>query len=122
VALFEAGIGELVIHDPDEGRVTALIDLLSGGGESRASAGPADPTDCNLVFNATPMGMELEQDDPLPIDAELLTTSMFVGDVIASHGVTRFIAAAQAAGCKTASGGHMVEAVQELMANFLLGQ
>jgi shikimate dehydrogenase len=120
VALFEAGIRELVIHDPNKARVTALIDLLSDHGDGRAMAGPADPTDCNLVFNATPLGME--DGDPLPIDVELLTTSMFVGDVIAGHGVTRLIAAARVAGCTTATGGHMVEAVQELMADFLLGQ
>jgi shikimate dehydrogenase len=59
--------------------------------------------------------------DPRPVDAALLTPSMFVGDVIAGHGVTPFIAAAQAAGCQTADGGHMVEAVQDLMADFLLG-
>jgi hypothetical protein len=47
--------------------------------------------------------------------------SIFVGDVIAGHGVTTFIKAAQAAGCKTANGGHMVEAVQDLMADFMLG-
>jgi shikimate dehydrogenase len=119
MALLEAGVRELVIHDLDEARVTSLIDLLDDHGEGRATPGPADPTDCNVVFNATPIGMK--QEDPLPIDVALFTTSMFVGDVIAGHGVTRFIAAAQAAGCKTASGGHMVEAVQELMADFLLG-
>jgi shikimate dehydrogenase len=30
------------------------------------------------------------------------------------------LAAAQAAGCKTANGGHMVEAVQDVMADFML--
>jgi shikimate dehydrogenase len=38
------------------------------------------------------------------------------------HGATLFIEAAQAAGCKTANGGHMVEAVQDLMADFMLGK
>jgi len=42
--------------------------------------------------------------------------------VIAGHGVTLFIEAAQAAGCDTANGGHMVEAVQDLMADLLLGK
>ncbi|MCU1442356.1 MAG: putative dehydrogenase [Cryobacterium sp.] len=120
IALLAAGVRELVIHDADEIRVTALIDLLSDFGGGRAIAGPADPTDCDLVLNATPLGME--DGDPLPLDATLLTASMFVGDVIAGHGVTPFVAAAQAAGCKTASGGHMVEAVQKLMADFMLGQ
>jgi shikimate 5-dehydrogenase len=82
------------------------------------SAGPPDPTDCDLVCNATPMGME--DDDPLPVDTALLTASMFVGDVIAGHGVTLLIKAAESAGCKTANGGHMVEAAQDVMADFML--
>jgi shikimate dehydrogenase len=45
---------------------------------------------------------------------------MFVGDVIAGHGVTPFLRAALAAGCKTANGDQMVEAVQEVMLDFML--
>ena len=55
-----------------------------------------------------------------PSIAALLTSSMFVGDVIAGHGMTPFLEAAEAAGCKTANGGHMVEAAQDLMADFML--
>ena len=112
------GFGELVIHDSDESRVATLIDLLSGLGQGRLSAGPPDPTGRDLVCNATPLGMD--EGDPLPVDAALLTSSMFVGDVIAGHGVTAFLAAAESAGCKTANGGHMVEAAQDVMADFML--
>lgn len=56
-----------------------------------------------------------------PVESALLTPGMFVGDVIAGHGTTPFIAAAQAAGCNTANGDDMVEAVQDLMADFMLG-
>ena len=45
-----------------------------------------------------------------------------VGDVIAGHGLTPFLAAAEAAGCRTANGGQMVEAVQELMVEFMVGE
>jgi shikimate dehydrogenase len=120
IALLEAGVRELVIHDTDEARVIGLLGLLADFGEGRVAAGPPDPTGCDLVFNATPMGME--DGDPLPVDAARLTSSMFVGDVIAGHGVTPFIEAAQAAGGKTANGGQMVEAVQDLMADFMLGK
>lgn len=120
IALLEAGVGKLVIHDADESRVTGLLGLLADPSDGRVAGGPPDPAGCDLVFNATPMGME--DSDPLPVDAALLTPSMFVGDVIAGHGVTPFIGAAQAAGCKTAGGGHMVEAVQDLMADFMLGK
>jgi shikimate dehydrogenase len=110
----------LVVHDADASRVATLLGLLAGPGAGRVIAGAADPAGCDLVFNATPLGMEAG--DPLPVDAALLTSSMFVGDVIAGHGVTPFIGAAQANGCKTADGGHMVEAVQDLMADFMLGR
>jgi len=119
IALLDAGVRELVIHDADQSRADTLRGLLAGIGDRRATAGPADPAGCDLVFNASPMGMK--DDDPLPVDGALLTSSMFVGDVIAGHGVTPFLAAAQAAGCKTANGGHMVEAVQDVMADFMLG-
>jgi shikimate dehydrogenase len=117
IAFLEAGVRELVIYDTDESRVDTLLDLLSNLGQRRVSGGPPDPTGCDLVCNATPLGME--DGDPLPVDAALLTSSMFVGDVIAGHGVTPFLAAAEAAGCKTANGGHMVEAAQDVMADFM---
>ena len=118
IALLEAGVGELIICDAEESRVAALLSLLRDLGQGRVSTGPPDPTGCDLVCNATPMGME--DGDPLPVNAALLTSSMFVGDVIAGHGVTSFLQAAEAAGCKTANGGHMVEAAQDVMADFML--
>lgn len=118
IALMEAGVRELVIHDADESRVAALLEVLSEVGQGQARFGPPDPTGCDVVFNATPMGMD--DGDPLPIDAALLHSSMFVGDVIAGHGRTGLIRAAEAAGCKTANGADMVEAVQIMMADFLL--
>jgi len=72
IALLEAGVRELVIHDADQSRVATLIDLLSSRGQARVSAGPPDPTGCDLVCNATPMCMD--EGDPLPVDASLLTS------------------------------------------------
>jgi hypothetical protein len=46
--------------------------------------------------------------------------SSFVGDVVAGHGVTPFLQAARAAGCKTSDGFQMVEAGIEVMPGFLL--
>lgn len=120
IALHEAGLEELVVHDADEDRAKALLDVLADVGTGKATSGPPDPTGFDLVFNATPLGME--DDDPLPVDASRLDSSTFVGDVISGHGITPFIAAAQAAGCETATGSHMVQAVQDLMADFMLGK
>jgi shikimate dehydrogenase len=118
VALLEVGVRELIVYDAVAGRVDDLLDVIVGLGGIRVKAGPPDPTGCDLVFNATPMGMK--EGDPFPVDAASLNSSMFVGDVIAGHGATPFIRAAKGAGCNTAGGDDMVDAVQDLMAEFLL--
>jgi shikimate dehydrogenase len=117
IALLEAGVRELIIHDSNEARTAELLRILGERGRGRVSSGPPDPTGCEMVCNASPMGMA--DGDPLPVAANLLSPSMFVGDVIAGHGVTPFLRAAQAAGCKTANGDQMVEAVQEMMLGFM---
>lgn len=118
ITLLESGIRELIIHDTNEARVAELIALVADLSQGRVIAGSADPTGCDMVCNATPMGMA--DGDPLPVAPDLLTASMFVGDVIAGHGETSFLSAAHAAGCKTANGDQMVEAVQEMMLDFML--
>ncbi len=114
VALLDAGVGELVMHDANQSRRNELVELLLGLGRGRAVAGPPDPTGCDIVVNATPMGML--PDDRLPVAVHLLTSSMFVGDVIAGHGVTPRLQAARAAGCKMADGFQMVEVGDEISA------
>jgi shikimate dehydrogenase len=84
IALLEEGVRELIIHDEDDTRSSQLAELLSGLGGGRVSVGGPGPRGCDMVFNATPMGMA--EDDPLPLDPEALTSSMFVGDVIAGTG------------------------------------
>jgi shikimate dehydrogenase len=120
IALLEAGVRELIVHDTDPSRVANLLGLLSDLGRGRARAGPPDPTGCDMVCNATPMGMAAT--DPLPVPKHLLTASMFVGDVIAGHGMTPLLQAAQAKGCRTANGVQMVEAVQQMMLDFMIGK
>jgi shikimate 5-dehydrogenase len=120
ITLLESGVRELIIHDTNEARVAELIELVADLGRGRVTAGPPDPTGCDMVCNATPLGMA--EGDPLPVAADLLAPSMFVGDVIAGHGETPLLSAARAAGCKTANGDQMVEAVQEMMLDFMLGK
>jgi shikimate dehydrogenase len=120
IALLEAGVRELIIYDSDETRTAALIELLSDRGRGRVTAGPPDPTACDMVCNATPLGMTAN--NPLPLPVNLLKPSMFVGDVVAGHGVTPFLQAALATGCRTASGVQMVEAGQEMILDFMLAE
>jgi shikimate dehydrogenase len=119
ISLLAAGVKELIVFDIDENRVHALIDLLSDMSQGRMRYGPPDPTGCDMVCNATHLGMA--EGDPLPVAPELLARPMFVGDVIAGHGVTPLLRAAQAAGCRTANGDQMVEAVQQMMVDYMLG-
>ena len=120
LALIEAGVQELVVHDRDAGRVQTLVDRLANQGPANTSPGPADPTGFDLVCNATPAGMR--DGDPLPVPADLLRPSMFVGDVITAPAVTPLLEAARTIGCKTQTGGAMFAAVQKLMIDFLLGK
>jgi shikimate dehydrogenase len=118
--LLDARVGELVIHDEVSSRALDLRDLAVQLGGNHVMTGPPDPSGCDLVFNATPLGME--DGDPYPVNPELLNSSMFVGDVIAGHAVTPFIQAAQDAGCNTADGSDMVAAIQTRMVEFFLGR
>lgn len=49
-------------------------------------AGSINPTDFDLVVNATPLGMRT--DDPLPMEVAKLTRSTFVADVVTSPEIT----------------------------------
>jgi shikimate dehydrogenase len=120
LALLDAGVSELIIHDIDAARGERLLELLADASQGRAKLGPPDPTGCDMVCNATPMGMAAR--DPLPLDVSLLKSSMFVGDVIAGHGVTPFLKAAKDVGCRTANGDQMVDAVMEMMMDFMLNK
>jgi shikimate dehydrogenase len=118
--LLSEGVRELVLHDANQARLDDLVSILSSLGRGRVLAGPPDPTGCDIVVNATPLGMS--PNDPLPVPANSLSASMFVGDVVAGHGVTPLLQAAHAIGCKTADGVHMVDAGMHLMPDFLLGR
>jgi shikimate dehydrogenase len=120
LALIEAGVRDLVVHDSDGGRVRTLVERLSNQGTAKVSSGPADPTGFDLVCNATPAGMR--EGDPLPVPARLLWPPMFVGDVITAPAVSPLLEAARKVGCRTQTGGAMFAAVQKLMIDFLLGK
>ena len=118
LALLEAGVRELIVHDRDELKARELVARIEGRAHGRARIGSSHPAGCDMVCNASSAGMS--PDDELPVPAALIDGSMFVGDVIAGHGITPLLRMAQAAGCRTASGDQMVEAVQERMLDFFL--
>lgn len=116
VTLLEAGVQELVIHDVSAAQADRLAHGLTKLNLGRARSGPPDPTGFDMVCNATPLGMSAG--DPLPLDASLLSPTNFVGDVIAGHGETALLQAARRAGCATANGDQMVQAVLGMTVDF----
>jgi shikimate dehydrogenase len=119
LALVEAGVTELAIHDTDIVRRDALVARLKDRCAA-VHAGSADPTGYTLVVNATMVGMRA--DDPYPVQVDALTPDMFVGEVITAPAVTPLIEAARRLGCATQVGGGMYDAQLDLMCDFLLGK
>ena len=118
LALLDAGVSELAIHDGDPTRRDALIAKLATKHGGKVRAGSDDPTGYSVVVNATPSGMRAG--DPYPVRADKLTADMFVGDVITAPAVTPLVEAARKLGCGTQVGGGMFAAVNTLMIEFLL--
>ena len=118
MALVEAGVRSLAIHDTDVARRDQLIAKLKTVGRGEIHAGTADPTGFDLVANATPLGMKAG--DPLPVDVSKLKSGTFVGCVITSPVVSPLIEAARRQGCPTSTGTDMYNALQSSMLDFLL--
>lgn len=118
LALVEAGVAALAIHDDDADRRDDLVRRLAARGPARVSAGSPDPSGFDLVANATPAGMR--EDDPLPVDVARLSPGTFVGCVITAPAVSPLIAAARARGCRTSTGSEMYAALQAAMVDFLI--
>jgi shikimate dehydrogenase len=119
LALIDAGIVSLTVHDIDLSRRDALLRRLTGHGSTRLIAGSADPAGCDVIANATPAGMR--EGDPLPLLTNHLSPAMTVGDVITVPEVTPLLAAARAVGCATSTGVEMFRAGRDLIVDFLLG-
>ncbi|WP_347559054.1 shikimate dehydrogenase [Robbsia sp. KACC 23696] len=118
LALLEAGVSFLAIHDADVTRRDALIDRLRQRFPDNVGVGSADPSGFRLVVNATPMGMKPE--DPFPVEIDKLSSDTFVACAITSPHVSPWIEAARARGCKGSVGLDMFAALQDLMVDFLL--
>ena len=119
LALVEAGVTTLAIHDESPERRDSLIARLNGLGMASARVGSADPAGSDLAVNATPTGMK--PTDPLPIDVTRLEKGAFAADVVTVPEQTRFLDASAQRGCGTQTGTAMFLAQVEFIADFLLG-
>lgn len=118
LALLEAGVAELALHDADHRRRDTLVRTLAENFPGRVVARPPDPVGRDVVVNATPMGMRPE--DPLPLPVERLSPSTFVADVVTSPAVPPLIEHGRRIGCRTQTGLDMFAAVGVLLADFLV--
>ena len=118
LALVDAHVRELAIHDEDASRRDNLILRLNALGKTKVVAGSPDPTGFDLIANATPAGMK--EGDPLPVDVAKLSPATFVGCVITVPAVSPLVEAARKLGCPASTGTDMYHALEVPMLDFLL--
>jgi shikimate dehydrogenase len=117
-AVASAGVAHLGIADIDAARLDGLVIRLRDAGFPVAAAAN-DAAGCDIVLNATPMGMR--EGDPLPVKPGSLSAGQFVGDVVTKPEVPPLIAEARRLGCRTSNGVAMFEKVRDLIVDFLVG-
>ncbi len=106
-SLAGADAGALRLFDVDAGRAEQLRARLNEHHPAiQVTTGSRDPLGCDLVVNATPLGMN--DGDPLPLDVSLLSPHTFVGEVVMKSEITPLLAAARARGCRTQPGTDML--------------
>jgi len=103
-ALADAGATEVIVVNRTPDRAAAALALA--GAVGRAGI-PADVASCDLVINATPVGMGAGTGaggPPWPIDPALLHAGQTVVDLIYHPSETPWMAAARAQGASVANG------------------
>lgn len=117
-ALAEAGVASITIANRTEEAAQELAGRVSGtysGVSAKASREGARNAD--MVVNATPLGME--PDDPEPVDFEELHGDQIVADAIMEPEMTPLLKAAQDRGCTIQPGAPMLRSQIELMAQHM---
>ena len=106
-AVASAGARSLAIFDVDERRAGDLAKSVTTATGCSTRVGAPDPRGCEIVINATPLGMK--PDDPMPVDPTGLEPGSIVVDIVNSPDPTPLCRAALARGCRTQSGRPMHE-------------
>jgi shikimate dehydrogenase len=106
-AVASAGARTLTIFDVDERRADDLAKSVAAATGCRTQFGAPDPHGCEIVINATALGMN--PDDALPVDPDRLEPGSIVVDIINAPDPTRLCRAARARGCRTQGGRPMHE-------------
>lgn len=103
------GAAMIRLHDSNPAMAIALAERIARHFPAvTIETGRADAEACDIVVNATPLGML--PGDPLPIAVESLPAGAFVGDVVMKGGKTALLEAAEARGHKIQLGIDMLYA------------
>ena len=119
LSLLDHGVARLAICDVDAVRTAALLARLADRFGDRVGQAGGDASGVDVLVNATPIGMNV--DDPLPLDIAGLNAATFVGDVITVPEITPLLRTARDKGCRIQTGIGMFESNIGLMADFFEG-
>jgi shikimate dehydrogenase len=104
-ALADAGAAEVVVVNRSPARAAAAAALAGPRGRTGAAA---DASACDLVVNATPLGMagtgQAGSGPPWPLDPSLLYSGQEVVDLVYHPSVTPWMEAARARGASVSNG------------------
>jgi shikimate dehydrogenase len=116
-ALAETGVASLHVVDADCDRSESLAGRIAEAGAPIVpSTRPFRVDEVDLLINATPVGMGVN--DGTPIDVGDLTAATSVVDIV-TRPTTPLLAAAERAGCRHAGGAAMVAAQTAAILSFL---
>lgn len=91
-SLAAEGATRIALYDPRTESSDALAGRLRQHYPSlEVSTGSADPAGCDIVVNATPLGMN--GGDPLPMDVHSIEPDAMVGEVVMTRRMTPFLEA-----------------------------
>jgi shikimate dehydrogenase len=113
LALAQAG-ARVAVHDIDAARRDDLVRRLAAWKVTDS----ADPAGCDLVVNATPLGMAAG--DPLPVDMARLAPGAVTADLVTKPAATPFLTAARERGAQIITGADMFAPQAGILADFLL--
>lgn len=117
-SLARCGFGSLRISDADQGKAMRLAAEVSSRYPAlKVGAGDNNLRDVRVLINATPCGLEHENDD-LPIDPAELKPGLLVADIVMKPKETPLLRAARAAGCNIRYGAGMLDTQIELMLRY----
>ncbi|KAA0893023.1 shikimate dehydrogenase [Pusillimonas sp. ANT_WB101] len=117
-ALVQYGVSSLTIANRTTAKAQDLMQrVLDLYPQARINIGTHNPSDHDIVVNATSLG--LNEGDALPMDTSALTSDQLVCEIIMQPKDTALLIAAQERGCREHYGAPMLASQIELMAEFL---